>query len=169
MRILFRRGPRIERRRSPATTRRVVLLYAVAVALAAVPAALADFVYTSGNYVRGPICVNGGSGIAEGPPQVIAEGWTQSWGQGVCLTAKNMPAYHLALRRYLYRWSGSSWYVCADSGWHMNESPTSYKSIWRQWSQMPCGSGWYNNYGVAYAFYEGQWLGDGRWAGNHYF
>jgi hypothetical protein len=154
-------------RRAP-TGPRVLFLIAL-LALVAVPSAFAHFVYTSGNYVRGPICVSGGSGIAEGPPQVITEGWTQSYGQGFCLTAKNMPAYHLALRRYLYRWNGSNWYVCADSGWHQNESPTSYKAISRQWSQMPCGAGWYNSWGIAMAFYNGQWLGDGRWAGNHYF
>jgi hypothetical protein len=150
------------------TPRRAWFL-AVAVALVAVPVAAAHFVYTSGNYVRGPICVNGGSGIAEGPPQVIAEGWTQSFGQGVCLTAKNMPAYHLSLRRQLYRWNGSGWILCANSGWQANESPTSYRSISRQWSQMPCGGGWYDHLGEAYAFHNGQWLGGGRWAGNHYF
>lgn len=148
---------------------RRALCFAGIVALVVVPAAAAHFVYTSGNYVRGPICVNGGSGIAEGPPQVIAEGWTQSFGQGVCLSAKNMPAYHLRLRRQLYRWNGSGWALCANSGWQANESPTSYKSIWRQWSQMPCGSGWYDHFGEAYAYYNGQWLGGGRWAGNHYF
>jgi hypothetical protein len=153
--------------RAPTGTR--ALFVVALLALVAVPSAFAHFVYTSGNYVRGPICVSGGSGIAEGPPQVITEGWTQSYGQGFCLTAKNMPAYHLALRRYLYRWNGSNWYVCADSGWHQNESPTSYKAISRQWSQMPCGAGWYNSWGIAMAFYNGQWLGDGRWAGNHYF
>ena len=152
-----------------AAAQRGALLFAGLVALIAVPVAAAHFVYSSGNYARGPICVNGGSGIAEDPPQVIAEGWTQSFGNGVCLTAKNMPAYHLALRRQLYFWNGSSWILCANSGWLSNESPTSYKSIFRQWGQMPCGSTWYNNYGEALAFHNGQWLGGGRWAGNHYF
>jgi hypothetical protein len=154
--------------RRPAARRRVLCFFAL-LALVAAPAAFAHFVYTSGNYVSGPICVNGGSGIAEGPPQVIAEGWTQSYAQGVCLTAKNMPAYSLALRRQLYFWTGSAWVVCANSGWQYNESPTSYKSIYRQWSQMPCGGGWYNHLGEAYAYYNGQWLGGGRFAGNHYF
>ena len=151
-----------------ALPRRALLAVAL-VALVAVPTALAHFVYTSGNYVKGPICVNGGSGIAENPPQVIAEGWTQSYGQATCLSAKNMPAYSLALRRQLYFWNGSSWVVCANSGWVYNESPTSYKSISRQWSQMPCGTGWYNHLAEAYAYYNGQWLGGSRFAGNHYF
>jgi hypothetical protein len=138
-------------------------------ALVAVPVAAAHFVYTSGTYARGPICVNGGSGIAEGPPQVIAEGWTQSYAQGVCLTAKNMPAGHLSLRRQLYRWNGSAWTLCANSGWQANSSPTSYHAISRQWTRMPCGTGWYDHLGEAWAYYNGQWLGGGRWAGNHSF
>jgi hypothetical protein len=154
--------------RRAAVSRRALCLVGIA-ALVAVPVAAAHFVYTSGNYVRGPICVSGGSGIAEGPPQVIAEGWTQAFGQGVCLTAKNVPAYHLALRRHLYRWNGSSWALCANSGWVYNTSPTSYKSIWRQWAQMPCGGGWYDHLGESWAYYNGQWLGGARWAGNHYF
>ena len=81
-----------------------------------------------------------------------------------------MPAYHLALRRYLYRWSGSDWYVCADSGWQQNESPTSCKSIYRQWTpDARAEQVRYNHWGVALAFYNGQWLGDGRRAGDHYF
>jgi hypothetical protein len=156
----------IARRRA---ARRRVLCFFGLLALVVAPTAFAHLVYTSGTNAKGPICVNGGSGIAEDPPQVIAEGWTQSYAQGYCLTAKNMPAYSLALRRQLYFWNGSAWSVCANSGWQYNESPTSYKSIFRQWSQMPCGQGWYNHLAESYAYYNGQWLGGYRFAGNHYF
>jgi hypothetical protein len=137
--------------------------------------AAAHFVYESGDYVRGPICVLGGSGIAEGPNagggQAIAEVWTESFGQGFCLTAKNFPAYYQALRRELWRWNPSvgEWRLCATNGWTYNSTASSYRADSKSWTPMPCGAGWYNHLGAGYAFYDGQWLGGARWAGNHYF
>jgi hypothetical protein len=34
---------------------------------------------------------------------------------------------------------------------------------------MPCGAGWYGSMASSWAFHNGQWLGGGRWSGNHYF
>lgn len=135
--------------------------------------AAAHFVYASGDLVKGPICVLNGSGIADGPAsgggQVIAEIWTQAYAQGVCWTAKNMPAGHQYLRRQMYRWNGYEWRMCADSGDTYNTSASSYRAISRAWDRMPCGVGYYGTMANSFAWYNGQWLGGGRWSGYHYF
>jgi hypothetical protein len=69
----------------------------------------------------------------------------------------------------LYRWNGSSWQVCANSGWIYNQTARSYISNSRQWTSMPCGGGTYNNLGFSQAFENGVWLGGSRWSGNHGF
>ena len=134
--------------------------------------AVAHLVYASGDLVRGPICVGNGSGIAEygaDGGQVIAEIWTQAYGNGFCLTAKNLPAWTMYIRRQMFHWNGSEWRLCADSGDTYNASPTSYRSISRQWAKMPCGAGWYGSMANSWAYYNGQWFGGARWSGNHYF
>jgi hypothetical protein len=163
------RNHRIQRWRRLAVT----LLLSALTALTVAGVAAAHFVYTSGDLVKGPICVLNGSGIAEGPAtgggQVIAEIWTQAYGKGFCLTAKAMPAGYQYLRRQVFHWNGSEWRLCADSGDTFNSSPSSYRAISRDWTRMPCGGGWYGTIALGYAWHNGQWLGGDRWSGYHYF
>jgi hypothetical protein len=148
---------------------RVALVVSILMAVA-VPAAWAHLVYTDGNYTKDPICVGGTSAIAEDPPQVLADVWTQAAYDGICLTAKSMPAGYLALKRQIWRWTGSAWKLCAGSGWIYNSTSKSYMHSVRQWpGGMPCGRGWYNNRAYGQAFYQGIWRGGSRWSGNHYF
>jgi hypothetical protein len=161
----------VETRRIEMRLRRL-LLFALVVAGVAAPAASAHLLYTSGLYTKDPLCVGGTSAIAEGPPQAMADVYTQSVDplHAICLTAKNMPVGYLALKRQIWRWNGSAWKLCAGSGWIYNSSKTSYMQSFRQWkSGMPCGAGWYNNLGYGYAYVNGIWYGGNRWSGNHYF
>jgi hypothetical protein len=68
-----------------------IALFASVVGLVLVPAALAHLVSTAGVYTKDPLCVGGTSAIAEGPPQVLVDVYSQA-SNGVCLTAKSMPA-----------------------------------------------------------------------------
>jgi hypothetical protein len=76
---------------------------------------------------------------------------------------------HLALKREVYRYNGSEWRLCASIGWTYNGSSTSYLRHATQWSQMPCGSGWYTSLGMGMAYLNGQWHGGSRYSGNHAF
>jgi hypothetical protein len=151
--------------------RRFLLLALLAAGIAA-PAAWAHLVYTSGLYTKDPICVGGTSAIAEGPPQATVDVYTQSADplHSICLTARNTPAGYLAVKRQIWRWTGSTWKLCAGSGWIYNASSTSYMQSYHQWiGGMPCGAGTYNNLGYGQAFYNGIWRGGSRWSGNHKF
>lgn len=154
-------------------TAAILAVASVAALTSFVGVAAAHFVYTSGDYVKGPVCVLGGSGIADGPAanggQAIAEVWTQTFANGVCWTAKNYAAGYQALRRELWRWNGYEWRLCATNGWTYNGSASSYRSDSKAWAPMPCGGGWYNHLAYGFVFHNGQWLGGGRWAGNHVF
>lgn len=153
--------------------RRVALLVVVG-ALVAAATASAHLVNTYGWYHESrPFCVGGGSAIAEGPPQAMAESYTAAEYNGTCLTAKNMPSGYLHVRRQTYVYDGS-WRICSDGGDKYNSSPTSYITSFKQWTGKrtpPCGSNWYDNLAHANAWSSryGQWYGGTGWSGYHYF
>jgi hypothetical protein len=150
---------------------RRALVAALVIAAVAAPAAAGHLVYTSGLYTKDPLCVGGTSAIAEGPPQAMADVYTQSVDplHAICLAAKNMGVGYLALKRQIWRYASSGWKLCAGSGWIYNKSKTSYMQTSHQWiGGMPCGRGTYNNLGFGYAYQNGIWYGGSRWSGNHY-
>jgi hypothetical protein len=153
------------------TLKRVLLVLTLA-AVAAAPAAWAHLVYTTGLYVKDPLCVGGTSGLAEGPPQAMVDAYTQNVDvlHSICLTAKNRPAGTFRVKRQLFRWTGSAWKLCAGSGWIYNTSSTSYMHNFRQWpGGMPCGAGTYKSIGFGQTYYNGIWYGGSRSSGSHYF
>ena len=152
-------------------------------AVAAVPVLLAatasaHLVIERGQYLNGPVCAFTSSSIAglggEGGPggQVQVEHWTQTYiPTGLaCFTAKNIPAYNIYMGRSLYFWdeAGQTWREGAWSGWVQNTEATSYKAIFRQWSNMPNGARWYGNYGFTWMIFNGQWYDNARWSGYHW-
>lgn len=121
--------------------RRSLLLVLLAAGIAA-PAAWAHLVHTTGLYTKDPICVGGTSAIAEGPPQAMVDVYTQNVDSlhAICLLARSTPAGYLAVKRQIWRWTGSAWKLCAGSGWIYNKSSTSYMQNSHQWTGgMPCG------------------------------
>ena len=153
----------IARRRA---ARRRVLCFFGLLALVVAPTAFAHLVYTSGTNAKGPICVNGGSASPKTHPRCSRKGGRRVR-PGLLPPAKTVPALSLALRRQLYFWNGSAWSVCANSGWQYNESPTSYKSISRQWTRCPV-TGLVQHLAESSPTTTASGLGGYRFAGDHY-
>jgi hypothetical protein len=75
------------------------------------------------------------------------------------------PAGSLALRLQTWRWNGSAWGVCVDSGYIYNSSATYGLGAWYTYgSQTPCGDGYYGTMGYGYQ-YNGGWKGGAEWSG----
>jgi hypothetical protein len=159
--------------------RLLVALAAVAAASVTLAAsASAHLVIEQGQYLNGPLCAFTSSSIAglgneSGPGgQVAVEHWTQAYAPTGynCFTAKNIAAYNIYMGRSLYFWDESSqvWREGAWSGWVQNTEATSYKMIFRQWSNMPNGARWYGNYGFTWLIFNGQWYDNARWSGYHW-
>ncbi len=82
-------------------------------------------------------------------------------------TLTNSPAGWLANAAVVYRWNGSAWSNCRDSGFYF--SPSAWATFGLTWSfgTPPCGDGFYftNNYGFVWD--GGSWRGNpsGIWSG----
>lgn len=79
------------------------------------------------------------------------------------------PAGHIANFSRLWKWNGSSWFVCRDSGWAYTSFVTeSLVPTWK-WGSAPCGSGYYGNHAFGAHYRYGQWLVSGpTWSGYLY-
>jgi hypothetical protein len=79
------------------------------------------------------------------------------------------PAGYMANEIVYYKWTGSAWSVCLDSGYYYNGAP--YYTFWLYWdsfSTPPCGDGYYGNFSASYVF-DHQWQGGSVWSGYEYF
>lgn len=88
-----------------------------------------------------------------------------SEGQGMHFTngyLSNAPAGWLAVANTAWRWSGSTWTKCADSGFSYSAGSWAWLRVGWTWSSPPCGTGYYST--NAYSFV---WDG-GTWQGNPY-
>jgi hypothetical protein len=95
------------------------------------------------------------------------------WTNNYCGGGFNRPAGYLIDRAVLYRWNGSAWAVCRDTGWVYNSSNVAGFTIWDEWSvgdwgdPSPCGAGSYQTHGASFE-YNGGWRGGWLWSGAHW-
>ena len=123
----------------------VVAAGATAVMIAAT--AYAHLVIEQGKYLNGPVCAftssrNAGHGDESGPGAGQVSTGRRISDRLHRLPAKNIPAYNIYMGRSLYFWDAEAqtWREGAWSGWVQNTEATSYKMIFRQWSNMPNGA-----------------------------
>lgn len=151
----------------------VLALSALAVAAAGAEAISAHTLLSSGwTYTDGSLCVLG-SAAAQHPPAggysgASVESYNNYHWLG-CSGNRDKPPGHLLVRRQWYKWNGSAWYVCNDSGNVRNATTTWTISHQRTFTTAICGSGWYGTqaYGVVYENVGG-WRGGSVWSGAHY-
>lgn len=66
----------------------------------------------------------------------------------------------------LWKWSGSSWNQCRDSGWSYTTFRTESRVPTFDWGSGPCGSGYYGNHAYGAHLSNGSWLVSGpMWSG----
>jgi len=113
-----------------------------------------DCTYNTAGAGRG---AGGGSALS----QVYA--YEHSFSTGSCGAAWNRPPGSLAALIQFYRWSGSSWSLCRDSGWYYNNVSTwGWEVSWAFGSTPPCGAGYYHTAGFGSQFNGFSWRGGYR-------
>jgi hypothetical protein len=82
----------------------------------------------------------------------------------------NLPAGWLAVANTTWKWSGSAWTKCADSGFAYSSGSWAWMAIGWGWPSVPCGSGYYASNSYAFAWDGGAWRGNpsGVWSGYMY-
>lgn len=74
-------------------------------------------------------------------------------------------ANEISVYSRLFRWDGSSWKVCRNSGWSYNHQTSESHVRTFNWGTGPCGSGYYGSYAWG-AHSENKWLVCGPlWSG----
>jgi hypothetical protein len=77
-----------------------------------------------------------------------------------CFYIHNRPPGWISAKWVLWKWSGSYWYVCTQSGTRYNTT-TTYKLTlahgWAHLSYPPCRAGWYQTVGYGYVYHNGTW------------
>ncbi|WP_448601162.1 hypothetical protein [Thermoflexus hugenholtzii] len=84
-----------------------------------------------------------------------------------CSTYMNRPPGFMAQKVVLYKWTGSQWAVCWETPWLYNPIETWWIMFDTHFMNVPCGSGYYANYGAHFE-YNGGWHGGWIWSGAHY-
>lgn len=86
--------------------------------------------------------------------------FAQTYANGYsCSSAWYRPPNHLITAIQLYKWTGSGYGLCKDSGWYSNTvSAWGWILTWDFGSTAPCGTGLYHNAGFGYQWNNG-WLG----------
>lgn len=84
-----------------------------------------------------------------------------------CWSPYTLPPGYIATLSLLYRWNGSAWGECRNSGWNYNGGYTSQFTPTFFWNATPCGSGYYGSVGYGY-HWNGSWKGGAFWSGYLY-
>lgn len=94
--------------------------------------------------------------------------WITPTGNFACAIQVTALAGYLATKYQYWKWSGSKWYICAQSAYHYNPSAAHKYEIYWRWSSPPCGNGYYGNLTYSYIKKSGVWLGGDIWSGYHW-
>jgi hypothetical protein len=101
-----------------------------------------------------------GVGLGGGFALTNVYAYEHSFSGGSCAAPWNRPVGSLASDIQFYRWSGSGWSLCRDSGWYYsNVSTWAWELGWSFGSSTPCGAGYYHTAGFGYQFNGFDWRG----------
>lgn len=151
-----------------------IALFAVAVGLAVTAGvAYGHTLHQYGTtFQDSDLCVRGSAHVQHGSAVIDSGADVQSvghWPYLGCSGEKAQDPYYIALRRQLYRWEGSSWQVCNDSGWVYNTFRTAQVYHQRTFASAICGPRYYGTMGSGFVFQNvGGWSGGGTWSGYHW-
>ncbi|MER7458908.1 hypothetical protein [Micromonospora sp. NPDC126480] len=147
----------------------VTAVTAAIVALAAPPASAytSDDLYlfrSSNDCLWGQAVVDwkGTAGIASDVANVSSS-W--AWYPPMyCAWLYDRPAGWLATSIQNWKWNGSSWYLCRDSGFLYNRSQSASNSYtWKL--GIACGTGWSGTMGQVFVWRDNSWQGGSVWSG----
>lgn len=153
--------------------KRIALISAAAALVAAGGAAYGHTLLSYGlTYKDSDLCVFGSAHIQHGSAVIDSGADVMSvshWPYLGCSGEKAQDPYWIALRRQLYRWEGSSWVVCNDSGWVYNTTRTAQVYHQRTFQSAICGARYYGTLGSGYVYQNiGGWSGGGAWSDYHW-
>lgn len=101
-----------------------------------------------------------GAGSGGGSARSNVYAYEHSFSGGSCAAPWNRPVGSLASDIQFYRWNGSGWGLCRDSGWYYSTVSTwGWELGWNFGSSPPCGAGYYHTAGFGYQFNGFDWRG----------
>jgi hypothetical protein len=75
------------------------------------------------------------------------------------------PAGWLTDRTILYKWNGSAWSQCGDSGWYSNSFATTHFTPTFYWGSACGDAAYYGTWGAGYQWTGSAWNGSYVWSG----
>lgn len=84
-----------------------------------------------------------------------------------CSSDHKMAPGYKAANWAAWKWTGSTWALCAQSNYVYNSTVTSKLVVYWSYNSTPCGAGYYGNQGTSW-HYNGAWYGGTVWSGYHY-
>ncbi len=80
----------------------------------------------------------------------------------------SVPRGWLTDRSVLYKWNGSAWNQCGDSGWYSNGGTQNRFTPTFFWGAACGAAAWYGTWGYGYQWTGSAWNGGGAWSGYIY-
>jgi hypothetical protein len=101
-----------------------------------------------------------GTGSGGGSARTAVFAFEHNFSSGSCASTWNRPPGYIISDIQFYRWNGSGWSLCKDSGWsYSNVSTWGWELTWGFGPKPPCPPGFYHTAGFGYQFNGFTWRG----------
>ncbi|MFJ5546395.1 hypothetical protein [Streptomyces sp. NPDC093225] len=120
-----------------------------------------------------PVCTEGRSEVSHGNGGGFSKSTVYSHTKDFdhlirCGWDRYVPAGWIGSLETIWKWTGTEWAVCFDTGWRFNTA-TQWKTDFSRYWNVPCGPGFYGVTANGYVWDEewDEWRGGSVWSGYH--